>query len=86
MVPDLRGTGPGTVRQRKLGQGREGRKEGKEREGNDRNGSAVRMDGSMDREDIQRSNGGREGWGKAKSAEGRQRKSHMDSSGSSLFY
>ena len=55
MVPGLPGTGPGTARQRKLGQGREGRKEGKEREGKERacgaerSGPAARMDGWIDR-------------------------------------
>ena len=54
MVPGLPGTGPGTARQRKLGQGREGRKEGKEREGKERacgaerSGPAARMDGWID--------------------------------------
>ena len=69
MVPGLPGTGPGTARQRKLGQGREGRKEGKEREGKERacgaerSGPAARMDGSMDgqgREESKRLSGGRE--------------------------
>ena len=54
MVPGLPGTGPGTARQRKLGQGREGRKEGKEREGKERacdaerSGPPARMDGWID--------------------------------------
>jgi len=69
MVPGLPGTGPGTARQRKLGQGREGRKEGKEREGKERacgaerSGPAARMDGSMDgqgREESKILSGGRE--------------------------
>ena len=69
LVPGLSGTGPGPVRQRKLGQGREGRKEGKESEGKERacgaerSGPAARMDGSIDgqgREESKRLSGGRE--------------------------
>ncbi len=95
MVPGLPGTGPGTARQRKLGQGRERRTEGKEREGKERacgaqrSGPAARMDGWIDgqRESKRRAEGGRAGAGEqAKSEEGRQRKSRMDSSGCSLFY
>jgi len=70
LVPGLPGTGPGTARQRKLGQGREGRKEGKEREGKERacgaerSGPAARMDGWIDgQRREQEASGGREGWG-----------------------
>ena len=68
-VPGLPGTGPGTARQRKLGQGREGRKEGKEREGKERacgaerSGPAARMDGSIDGQRPNQESGGRQGWG-----------------------
>ena len=66
--PGLPGTGPGTARQRKQGQGRKGREGRKERGrkeracGAERSGPAARMDGWIDgqrrEQEIERREGG----------------------------